>query len=290
MPAVPFRPALSAYLELTKPGIVLWVMFTVGTGYYLASPRVAGDLRLFHALLATAFVAAGANTLNQVLERAADALMARTRARPLPAGRLRAGGALAFGLALVGSGLAYFAAFTNVTATACAAATVVLYVAVYTPLKRRSSLSTLVGAVPGALPILGGWAAAGRSLEPGAWALFGLLFLWQLPHFLALAWLYREDYARAGFKMLSVTDGHGATFRQAFLYGVALLPASVVPNLLGLTGPLYLAGALLLCGWLLWATARAARDERPAPSKRLFAATVLYLPALLALMVIDKAG
>jgi protoheme IX farnesyltransferase len=280
----------TAYVELVKPGIVLWVLITVAAGFYLASPDAFANLLLFHALLGTVLLASGCNTLNQVVERESDALMRRTRHRPVPSGRVSVGAALGFGGALSIAGVAYFAVFTNAVATACAVATLVLYVLVYTPLKRQSSLSTLVGAIPGALPILGGWAATGRGLGPAAWALFGLLFLWQLPHFLALAWLYREDYARAGFKMLSVTNGRDATFRQAILYGVALLPVSVVPNVLGLTGPIYLGGALALCLWLIWAAVRAARDQAPARTWRLFAATVLYLPAMLGLMVIDKVG
>ncbi len=272
--------------ELVKPGIVLWVLITVAAGYYLAGGAVT-DTMLVHTLAAGALVAMGSNTLNQVLERDVDALMRRTRSRPLPAGRMSVATAMTFGLLLGGTGLMWFAMFTPTLTTVCAATTIGLYVLVYTPLKRVTSLSTLVGAIPGALPIVGGWAAAGRGWEPMTTALFAMLFLWQLPHFLSLAWIYREDYAKAGLQMLSVTDGGDATFRQAFLYGVALLPASLLPAVLGEVGALYVVGAITLSVWLLSVTVAAFRVQSAKHAWRLFTVSVLYLPAVLGLMVID---
>jgi protoheme IX farnesyltransferase len=280
-------PGLAADIKaLIKPGIVLWVLITVAAGYYLAAGDVT-DAVLLHTLGAAALVAGASNTLNQVLERDVDALMKRTMNRPLPAGRVTVVQAMTLGLIQGALGLLWFALYTPRLTTLCAALTIGLYVLVYTPLKRVTSVATLVGAIPGALPIAGGWAASGRGWEPMTTVLFAMLFLWQLPHFLALAWIYREDYANAGLKMLSVTDGGDATFRQAFLYGVALFPASLMPAILGLVGPLYVLGASALCLWLLWVTVAAFRDRRDKASWRLFTVSVLYLPAVLILMVVD---
>ena len=272
--------------DLVKPGIVLWILITVAAGYYLAGGDLTGAV-LAHTLIAATLVAGGGNTLNQVLEKDVDALMRRTQSRPLPSGRISVASGLAFGLVQSAAGLIWFSVYTPLLTTVCAALTIGLYVAVYTPLKKFTSLSTLVGAIPGALPIAGGWAASGRAWEPMTTVLFGMLFLWQLPHFLALAWIYRDDYAKAGLKMLSVTDGGDATFRQAFIYGVTLLPTSLMPAVLGFAGPLYVVGATALCLWLLWVTAAAFRDRSNKRVWRLFTVSVLYLPAVLGLMVID---
>lgn len=280
---------LSDFAELVKPGIVLWVLITVAAGFVLASGSVLGDMALFHVLLGAALVAGGSNALNQVVERDTDARMRRTATRPLPAGRLSVVAATWFGVTLGVSGVVYLAVFTTAITTLCAAATLGLYVLVYTPLKRRTSLATLVGALPGALPIVGGWAASGRGIEPMAWTLFAILFLWQLPHFLALAWVYREEYAAAGLKMLGAHGGD-ATFRQALLYGTALLPVSLLPTLLGAAGSLYFFGAIALCLWLLWTTVAVLLDPVKRKAWRLFSASVVYLPAVLALMVIDRVG
>jgi protoheme IX farnesyltransferase len=187
-------------------------------------------------------------------------------------------------------GVSYLALLTNGLVALLAAATLASYVFVYTPLKRHTSLNTLVGAVPGALPILGGWAAANGTVSLPAWVLFWILFLWQLPHFLALAWLYREDYARGGLRMLSVTQGTDATFRQALLYAVALLPVSLAPTVLGTTGRIYFVGAFVLSSWLIAATGAATLDHTPKKARRLFLATVVYLPVLLVLLMVDKVG
>jgi protoheme IX farnesyltransferase len=282
------RPA--DFVELTKPRIVALVVLTVGAGFYVAAPGVPQGLLLFHTLLATVLVAGGTNALNQVLERDVDALMRRTRARPLPAGRLRVAEAALFAWMLGAGGIAYFALFVNALAATLAACTLASYVFLYTPLKRQTPLATLVGAVPGALPVVGGWAAARGTLGLGAWVLFAILFLWQLPHFLALAWLYREDYARAGLKMLSVVGGPESTFRQAVLSAVALLPVSLCPSVLGLAGPVYFGGAIALSAALIAVAGAAAGDPSAMRARRLFVATVAYLPALLVLMALDAAA
>jgi protoheme IX farnesyltransferase len=287
--AAPLTSRLGDYVELTKPNIVALILVTVAAGFYLgANGPLAIDV-LAHALVGSALVAAGSNALNQILERRIDAQMRRTQSRPLPSGRLRTSASAAFAWGLGVAGVLYLVVFTNIIVAALAAATLASYVFLYTPLKRHTSLSTLVGAVPGALPILGGWAAARHDLALEAWALFGIVFLWQLPHFLALAWLYREDYARAGLRMLSVTDGAETTFRQALLYAVALLPVSLVPSVLGTTGLVYFVGAAALAVWLIVATAAVALDHTPRKARRLFFVTIVYLPAILLLMVVDKA-
>ncbi|MFN2399947.1 MAG: heme o synthase [Gemmatimonadaceae bacterium] len=291
--AVP-RAAPADLLELTKPRIVLMVLITVAVGFYMADPQTALSpalriLLLAHTLIGTTLVAAGTNALNQILERDADALMRRTANRPLPAGRLTAVEASVFAWSSALLGIAYLAAFVNAATTILAAATLASYVFVYTPLKRRTTLATLIGAVPGALPIVGGWTAAGAAIDVRALSLFWILFLWQIPHFLALAWLYREDYARAGMKMLSVVDERGKmTFRQAALNACALVPISLVPAVLGMTGAPYFFGAMLLSSWFLWVSISAARHHSLQGARRLFLASLVYLPVLLTLMVADR--
>lgn len=286
--AVLTRAHAADYLELTKPGIVALILVTVAAGFYVGSPHAVAGLTLFHTLMGAALVAAGSNALNQIAERDVDRRMVRTQARPLPAGRLSVAEAGAFAWATGLGGIVYLALLVNPLTAALAAATLVSYVYLYTPLKRVTSLNSLVGAVPGALPIVGGWAAATGSVDFVAFVLFALLYLWQLPHFLALAWMLRDDYARAGLKMLSVTDDGSATFRQAFLYAAALLPVSLVPSVVGVTGVLYFWGAVVCSLWLLWATVTAARDHSYARARRLFLVSVGYLPAVLAFMVVDK--
>ncbi len=277
-----------AFVELTKPRIVVFILATVAAGYYVGVEGPITVLVLVHVLAGSALVAAGSNALNQLLERRTDAQMKRTRQRPLPAGRLRVSESAVFAWVLGVTGVGYLLAFTNLTVALLAAATLGSYVFVYTPLKRHSSLSTLIGAIPGALPIAGGWAAARGGLGLEAWVLFAILFLWQLPHFLALAWLYREDYARAGLRMLSVTGGAETTFRQALLYAVALLPVSLMPTVLGATGAIYFAGAAVMTIWLVVATVGVMLDHSPERARRLFLVTIVYLPVMLLLMIVDK--
>jgi protoheme IX farnesyltransferase len=269
---------------------------TVAAGYFVAGPAAISPPSsavwfavLFHTLLGTALVAGGTNALNQVAERDVDALMRRTQGRPLPSGRLSPVAAAIFAWTIALAGLAELATFVNLPTALLAAATLLSYVYAYTPLKRRTMLATLVGAVPGALPIVGGWAAAGAPLDVRAGTLFGLMFLWQIPHFLALAWIYREDYARAGMKMLSVDDDDGgATFRQATLNAAALLPVGLVPFVLGMAGPIYFAGALVLSAGLFAIALIAARAPSDRAARRLFRATLVYLPAVLSLMAADR--
>ena len=270
------------------------VLVTMAAGYAMApvvgvtSPAV-WVLGLFHALVGTALVAGGTNALNQVFERDVDALMARTARRPLPAARLEVREATAFAWLIGAAGVLYLALLVNALTAILAAVTLASYVFVYTPLKRRTPLSTLIGAVPGALPIVGGWTAAGGTLDTGASILFAILFLWQLPHFLALSWIYRDDYARAGLQMLSVGDADGRlTFRQAALHAAALVPVSLAPAVVGMGGPLYFLGAALLSGGYFWASVTAARSPSRDAARRLFATSLIYLPGVLALMILDR--
>lgn len=283
------RANATDFVELTKPRIVLLVMLTVAAGFWMGSPGAGQAMVLFHLLLGTALVACGTNALNQVAERDLDAMMNRTKDRPLPAGRLTVKVAAAFAWLMGMTGALYLALFVSGLVAALATATLISYVFMYTPLKRRTSLATLVGAVPGALPIVGGWAAATGTVGLGAWVLFWILFLWQLPHFLALGWLYREDYARADLKMVSAADGNGKlTFLYASLYAAALLPVSLVPALLGMAGAVYFVGAALLSAWFLFASGRAAARCSAVNARRLFRLSLAYLPLLLLLMVANR--
>ena len=276
-------------IELTKPGITRLVVLTTAAGFYLASGTGVDWLLFLHTLIGTGLVASGAGALNQWSERDADARMTRTRGRPLPTGRLGSTEALAFssGLALVG--LVWLWLTGGWLVAAIVAASLVTYVGVYTPLKRRTWHATVIGAVPGALPILAGWTAAGGPLDATGLALFGILFLWQMPHFYALAWIYRDDYLRGGFRMLSAEDPDGArTARHALGFALLLLPVSFLPATLGLAGGVYLASTILLgIGYAgLSAALLARRTNRRA--WRLFIASVIYLPLLLLRMVLDK--
>jgi heme o synthase len=280
---------MQAYLELTKPGITRMVVITAAAGFYLGS-RGRFDVPAFvNTLIGTALVAAGSSALNQLRERQIDARMDRTRGRPLPSGRLTPRAAALFSWSAATLGVAYLAWRLNLLTAALAFLTLVSYVFLYTPLKLRTSLNTLVGAVPGALPIVGGWTAAGGRLDGVVLSLFWILFLWQLPHFLALAWLYRDDYRRGGFEMLSLDDATGkSTGRMALLYAITLLPVSLLPTLLQLTGAVYFFGAL--CLGMIYAGMSLVLMREPAekPARRLFLTSISYLPLLLALMVADK--
>jgi heme o synthase len=283
------RSALHDYLELTKPRITLMVMVTALVGFVMASPRNVDGGALAAALLGTGLVAAGASCLNMLIERDIDARMLRTSQRPLPAGRLRPAEALAFGLAITAAGLVQLGWTSGALAAAVAAVTWASYLFLYTPLKPRTSLSTVVGAFPGALPPVIGWAAARGTLDGGAFVLFAILFLWQIPHFLAIAWIYREDYARGGLPMLPVLDPQGlVTGRQAVANSLALLVVSLTPVLARMAGGLYLSGAIVL-GVAFAAVAAVAAVRRTIPAARwLFLASVLYLPALCGLLLLDR--
>lgn len=279
------RTTVRDWLELTKPRITTMVVFTTMVGFVVASARVDTAL-LLATLVGTALVAAGAAVLNQVLERDTDALMWRTRERPLPAGRVGLREAVAYGSCLSLLGLGALLWSSGWLSAAVAATTLVSYLGLYTPLKRRTSLATLVGAVPGALPPVIGWAAARGTLEGGAFVLFAILFLWQIPHFLAIAWLYRDDYARGGFPMLPVVDREGVfTARQAVVHSLALLFVSLAPFAAGGAGPWYLAGAFLLgATYVLFALRLASARDLPA-ARGLFVVSVLYLPALCSVLL-----
>ena len=281
--------SLADYLELTKPRVTSLVVTTAAFGFYLGGQGSLDLLLLLHTLLGTWLVAAGTSALNQILERESDAKMERTRRRPLPDGRLQPVQALGFATALASAGMIYLAVAVNLLTALLAAATLASYIFLYTPLKARSPLATLVGAIPGALPPLGGWAAATGSLDAGGWALFTILFLWQLPHSLAIAWMYREDYARGGFRLLPVVDPRGdSTVRQILGNALALIPVSLTPALFGVAGTAYFYGALLLGLFLLWHCAGIVRDRGRAGARRIVLASVIYLPALLLLMALDK--
>jgi protoheme IX farnesyltransferase len=277
------------YLALAKPRLNLLVLMTTWAGLYLASPSgVPADV-VIHTLLGTALVAGGAAALNQAWERQTDALMRRTRVRPLPAGRLTVGEGTWFGIALSTVGLAELAFGVNPISAAVAAATLISYVLVYTPLKRRTSLATLVGAVPGALPPVIGWAAATGDISLESLVLFGIVFFWQMPHFLAIAWMYRDDYARAGIPLLPVVEPDGRrTGRQALLYAAALWPLSLLPAVIGLAGPAYLTGATALGVLFIWLAGKFARDRSTSAARALFVFSITYLPLLLGALVMDR--
>jgi len=276
------------FVELTKPRITALVLVTAAVGYAVGGGAALSAINFMLFMVGTALLCGGASALNQYLERDADARMTRTSRRPLPAGRLTPPDALAFGLTISAVGLVVLAG-VNLLTLALGAASILSYVLAYTPLKRVTSLCTVVGAVPGALPPLMGWAAARGSLGPAGWGLFAILFLWQLPHFLAIGWLYREDYARGGFPMLAVSDRDGSSSgRQAALYATALLPVTLAAGLLAAAGKAYLWGALVL-GVVFLACALAFLWNRSTGSaRRLFLVSVLYLPLLLCLMVFDR--
>jgi protoheme IX farnesyltransferase len=264
------------------------VLISAAAGFLLGAGGTPDARALFVASLGIGLVAAGTSALNQVIERDIDARMIRTRNRALPAGRLTAGAATLFSVTLCLIGLLVLAVWVNGLTAVLGLIAVLTYVLIYTPLKRVSSLSTIVGAVPGALPILGGWTAATGSLGAGGWALFGILFFWQLPHFLALAWMYREDYRNGGLKMLGVTDPEGRqTRRQSVLYAIALLPTTLLPVLLGMTGEFYAFTALLLTAAYVLSALRFAVRGSSLTARSLFRVSLLYLPVLLLFLTLD---
>jgi protoheme IX farnesyltransferase len=276
------------FVTLAKPRLNLLVVFTTAAGLYLASPNGVALSVLLHTLIGTALIAGGAAALNQVLERDTDALMRRTRARPIASGRLRPSQGLLFGLALSIAGLIELAAGVNLISAGMAGLTLGSYVLVYTPLKRQTSLATIVGAVPGALPPVIGWVAATGSLTLPAFVLFGISFFWQMPHFLAVAWLYRDEYAAAGIPLLPVLEPDGRrTGRQALLHSVALWPVSLLPPLVGLAGGLYLVVATVLGLTLIALSASFARDRSTVAARRLFLFSITYLPLLWGTLVAD---
>ncbi len=276
------------YVALTKPRLNFLVVLTSAAGCYLGAEGRPHLWLMVEAAVGTALVAGGAAVLNQVYERDTDALMRRTRMRPLPDKRVEPGDAQLFGVALAAAGLGLLAVTANILAALIAFGTLVVYLGVYTPMKRRSSMATLVGAVPGALPPLIGWAASSGSVSVGGCTLFLIVFLWQIPHFMAIAWLYRDDYRSAGFPMLPVVEPDGRrTGRQALLYSAALVPASVTPSLVGVSGPTYFWFALALGAVMLWLTARFAATRSEATARAVFFGSITYLPLIWVAMILD---
>jgi protoheme IX farnesyltransferase len=276
------------YLELTKPRITLMVLVTTALGFVAGSGSLTATL-LPRVLLGVGLLSAGSSALNHLWERETDALMRRTANRPLPSGRLEPDRALRFGVVLTLAGLAELVLAVDLLTALLGSVAFAVYVFVYTPLKKLTPLATVVGAIPGALPPVMGWTAAQHQLSPGAWVLFGILFFWQLPHFLAIAWLYREDYARAGLPMLPVIDPDGgSTARQAVLYGGALVPVSLLPTVAGLTGAPYFFGALALGMAFLGSCVAFSLSASNRSARRLLVVSVLYLPAVLGVILLDR--
>src|SRR5881396_947433 len=284
------RQVATDLLSLTKPRVVVMVFVTTLVGYYVGVSGTPDYVRVVHLVVGTLLAAGGTLALNQYWERDVDARMERTRGRPLPDGRLAPLEALVFGGAITLLGVGYLAAFVNVPAAMVTAATFALYLFAYTPLKLRTPLCTLVGAVPGALPPVTGWVAARDDVGVGAWVLFGILFLWQLPHTLAIGRLYRDDYARAGVRLLPVVDAEGSSTERQIVTGcLALLVVSLLPTLIGLAGPVYFVGAFFLGAAFATLGAWQALVPSTGAARRVLLASLLYLPALLALLAFDKA-
>lgn len=280
--------AFGDYLALTKPRLNFLVVLTSAAGYYLGVSGALNLVQMMQAVVGTALVAGGSAVINQVYERDTDARMRRTRLRPLPDQRVAPLDAALFGSALALGGLAVLALSTNWVAALLALATLVIYIAIYTPMKRTSQLSTLVGAVPGALPAVIGWAAARGDIAIGGWTLFAIVFLWQIPHFMAIAWMYRDDYGAAGFPMLPVLEPDGLrTGHQALSYSLALLPVSIGPSVVGMAGWIYFWVALALGTVLLVLAARFARSRTDAAARALFFGSIIYLPLIWAVLVLD---
>ncbi|HWB83599.1 MAG TPA: heme o synthase [Bryobacteraceae bacterium] len=288
------------YIELTKPRITWLILMSTGIGYFFGLPnatnwwdflKAINYLSLFHTIFGTCLIASGTAALNQWYERDADRKMRRTAWRPLPSGRLTAGRALAFGVALSVAGFLELWLGVNLLSGLIGAFTLGSYLFLYTPMKQKTWWSTTVGAIPGAMPPLIGYAAAAGVLTPESLVLAAILFLWQFPHFYAIAWMYREDYARAGICMLPVVDPDGrTTARQIVVYGMALIPVSLLPAVTGMTGLWYGVGALLLGLWFLYSGLRVALERTILRARKVLVASVLYLPLIYGLMLLDRPG
>lgn len=288
------------YIELTKPRITWLILMSTGIGYFFGLPGAASWwgflkaislLSLLHTVVGTGLIASGTAALNQWYEREADRHMRRTKGRPLPSGKLSAGRALGFGIALSVAGFVELWLGVNLLAASIGAFTLASYLFVYTPLKQRTWWSTTVGAIPGAMPPVIGFAAAAGTLTRESWVLFAILFLWQFPHFYSIAWMYKEDYARAGIRMLPVVEPDcRSTARQIVLYGLALIPVSLAPGILGMSGRVYLVGALGLGLWFLYSGVRVAVERSIGRARNVLVTSVLYLPLIYGLMLIDRPG
>ena len=283
------RERVAAYLELTKPRITFLIVLTSAAGFAMASGARIDYTGLLRSMLGIALLSSGIATINQYMERDLDALMRRTANRPLPSGKILPWEALAFGVSLIILAEIYLAVLVNPLTALLGLTVIAGYLFGYTPLKTRTSLSTMVGAFPGAVPPLIGWAAARGSVGLEAWVLFAILFLWQFPHFLAIAWMYREDYSRAGILMLPVLEPDGrVTAQQIVVYTILLLPVSLLPAVLGISGKVYLYGAIVLGLLFLYSSVRAAFSKSRQEARRLLLASVIYLPLLFILMVLNR--
>ncbi len=281
------REKLAAYVELTKPRIAFMLLLTSAAGFYLGSWAPFDWMLFANAMIGIALLAFGVATLNQWLERRTDVLMERTAERPIPTGRVSANEALVFGFAQVAVSVTYLFVLVNALTAGLAIVVFIGYVLVYTPLKTRTSASTAIGAVPGAIPPLIGYTAAANEVTLGAWSLFVILFLWQFPHFLAIAWMYKEDYEKAGIWMLPVVDKDGRlTARQIVTFAFMLVPASLAPYFFGMAGVVFLAGAAVLSVWFLAESIAMARARTKESARRLMLVSVIYLPLLFGLMVL----
>ena len=288
------------YVELTKPRITWLILMSTAIGYFFGLPRASGWraflaglnwVSLFHTIVGTGLIASGTAALNQWYEREADRRMRRTAHRPIPAGRLEANRALVFGAALSAAGFLELWLGVNLLSGLIGAFTLASYLFLYTPLKQRTWWSTTIGAIPGAMPPVIGYAAAAGTLSHEAWVLGAILFLWQFPHFYSIAWMYREDYARAGIRMLPVVEPDGrSTARQIVVYGMALIPVSLTPALMGMAGIVYGVGALVLGLWFLYSGVRVALDRNIIRARHVLLASVLYLPLIYGLMLLDRPG
>jgi heme o synthase len=282
------REKLAAYLELTKPRIAFMLVLTSAAGFYLGTKGNFDFVVFFNSIIGITLLAFGVATLNQYIERKTDLLMDRTAKRPLPTGKIAPNEALIFGILQCVVAELYLLFLVNGLTAALGLVVIVGYVLMYTPLKTRTSASTAIGAIPGAMPPLMGWTAAANEITLGAWILFAMLFLWQFPHFLAIAWMYREQYAKAGIKMLPVVEPEGKiTAQQIVIFTILLLPVSIAPYFFGVSGMIYLVGASILGIWFLWASIQAARAKSNEMARKLLLVSVLYLPIIFALMVFN---
>ncbi len=293
-------PKVRDYIALTKPRITWLILMSTGIGYYFGAPRAASWIGflagiaywgLLHTIVGTGLIASGTAALNQWFEREADGKMRRTAARPLPSGRISANGAMAFGVALSVAGFVELWLGVNLLAALIGAFTLASYLFLYTPLKQRTWWSTTIGAIPGAMPPIIGYAAAAGVVTREALVLGAILFLWQFPHFYAIAWMYRDDYARAGIRMLPVVEPDGrSTARQICIYMAALVPVSLVPGILGMSGRIYFVGALLLGIWFARSAVRVAMERTTIRARQVLVTSVLYLPLIYGLMLLDRPG
>jgi len=285
------RQYMKDYLALTKPRITWLILMSTGVGYFFGAKSGWHFLALLHTIIGTGLIASGTAALNQWYEREADAKMKRTQARPLPAGRVTANKALVFAILISVAGFVELFFGVNALTALLGLFTLLSYLFIYTPLKQRSPHSTTIGAIPGAMPPLIGYAAASGTLTWEAWVLFAILFLWQFPHFYAIAWMYREDYERAGIRMLPVVEPDGeSTARRILLYSLALIPISLAPKFLSMTGNLYLIGALALGLFFVYAGWRVSMDRTRQRARAVLLASVVYLPVLYGLMLLDRSA